>query len=210
MRGKTLILGLLLALTAIAQEPARGSYEDLLARFKAMPGLEAEFREEKRFALLDAPLVSEGTLHFLPPGKLARHTRAPTKSTVLIDGDTLAFGDERGKTELDLKQKPVVRLFVDAFVKLFAGDRPALDRMFTVEHEAKPDDAWSLVLRPKLSPMKETIERLELAGHGLVLERMRLLEVGGDETITTYSRVDAERRYAADEVARVFRLPETK
>lgn len=208
--GDALFFALSLAAATLAQEPAppaKGSYEELLARFRAMPGLEAEFREEKRFALLDAPLGSEGTLHFLPPGKLARHTRAPTTSTVLIDGDRLAFGDDKGKTEIDLAQKPVVRLFVDAFVKLFAGDQVALARMFHVEHRALPDDGWTLVLRPKLSPMKETIERLELAGRGLVLERMRLLEVGGDETITTYTRVDAERRYSPEDAARVFRLP---
>lgn len=211
MRGSTWVAGLVLtAAVAAAQEPpAKGSYEELLARFRAMPGLEAEFREEKRFALLDAPLVSEGTLHFQPPGRLARHTRTPTTTTVLVDGDRLAFGDERGRTELDLARKPVVRLFVDAFVKLFAGDRAALDRMFVVEHRALADDGWTLVLRPKLSPMKETIERLELAGRGLVLERMRLVETGGDETITTYSRVDAERRYSPEDAARVFRLPET-
>lgn len=181
--------------------------EDLLARFKAMPGLEAQFREEKRFAMLDAPLVSEGALHFAPPGRLARHTTTPVRSTVLIDGDRLAFGDERGQSEIDLAQKPVVRLFVDAFVKLLAGDQAALERLFAAEHTALPDDAWTLVLLPKVSPMKGIIERLELRGAGLVLDRMRLLEVGGDETITTFSRVDAERRYTPEEAARLFRLP---
>lgn len=182
--------------------------EDLLARFRAMPGLEARFHEEKRFAMLDAPLVSEGTLHFSPPGRLARHTTTPVRSTVLIDGDRLAFGDERGQSELDLAQKPVVRLFVDAFVKLLAGDQAALERLFAAEHTALPDDAWTLVLLPKVSPMKGIIERMELRGAGLVLDRMRLLEVGGDETITTFSRVDVERRYTPEEAARLFRLPD--
>lgn len=179
---------------------------ELLARFKAMPGLEAQFREEKRFAMLDAPLVSDGTLHFQPPGRLARHTTAPVRSTVLIDGDRLAFGDARGQSEIDLAQKPVVRLFVDAFVKLLAGDQAALERLFTMEHTALPDDAWTLVLLPKVAPMKGIIDRMELRGSGLILERMRVLEVGGDETLTTFARVDVERRYSPDEAARLFTI----
>lgn len=182
--------------------------EDLLARFRAMPGLDARFREEKRFAMLDAPLVSEGTLHFQPPGRLARHTTAPARSTVLIDGDRLAFGDAGGQSEIDLAQKPVVRLFVDAFVKLLAGDQAALERLFAAEHTPLPDDGWTLVLLPKVSPMKGIIDRMELRGHGLVLERMRVLEVGGDEAITTFSHVDVERRYTPEEAARLFRLPD--
>lgn len=201
---------LLLGALALAPAPGRAApdaLDDLLARFRAMPGLEADFREEKRFALLDAPLVSRGTLHFQPPGRLARHVTAPAPSTVLLDGDRLAFGDEHGRTELDLARRPAVRLFVDAFVKVLAGDRPALARIFHLAHAPADDDGWTLVLRPRVSPLKEAIERLELQGRGLVLARMRLVEVGGDETLTTFSRVDVERRYGPDEAARVFRLP---
>ncbi|MCO5169981.1 MAG: outer membrane lipoprotein carrier protein LolA [Planctomycetes bacterium] len=200
----------LLLLGLLAPAPGRAApdgLDDLLGRFRAMPGLEAAFHEEKRFALLDAPLVSEGTLHFQPPGRLARHVTAPARSTVLLDGDRLAFGDEHGRAEVDLARRPVVRLFVDAFVKVLAGDRPALERIFELEHAQGDDDTWGLVLRPRASPLKDAIERLELRGRGVVLTRMRLVEVGGDETLTTFSGVDAARRYGPDEAARVFRLP---
>ena len=202
------LAALVLAAWLAAPAAARPApLEDLLARFRAMPGLQADFREEKRFALLDAPLVSEGTLHFAPPGRLVRHTTTPVRSTVLIDGDRLAFGDEQGQAELDLTQRPVVRLFVDAFVKLLAGDQPALERLFALEHAQGGDDAWTLVLRPLVPPMKGIIDRMELRGHGLVLDRLLMVEVGGDETLTTFTRVDVERRYAPDEAARIFTLP---
>ena len=88
--GVVLVAGALLAGPAAAQEPVAApvastpALEQLLARFAAMSGLSARFREEKRMALLAAPLVSEGTLYFAPKGRLARHITAPAPATVLL------------------------------------------------------------------------------------------------------------------------------
>jgi outer membrane lipoprotein-sorting protein len=188
--------------------PARADgpmLDGLLAEFAAMPGLRATFREEKRIALLEAPLVSEGTLHFAPPGRLARHVTSPAPSSVLIDGDRLVFGDAKGTRELDLAARPPVRAFVDAFVKLLAGDRPALEKLFTIELEPR-GPAWRLVLRPKASPLKDVFDRLEAEGTGVVLARLGVYERSGDSTETTFRDVDAARPYAKDELERVFRV----
>ncbi|MBL8974763.1 MAG: outer membrane lipoprotein carrier protein LolA [Myxococcales bacterium] len=213
-----LVAGALLAGPAAAQEPVAApvastpALEQLLARFAAMSGLSARFREEKRRALLAAPLVSEGTLYFAPKGRLARHITAPAPATVLIDEGSLRFADAGGTETMSLTQNPVVRLFVDSFVKIFAGDRVALERMYTMELAALPAAAdgvarWSLRLRPRVAPMTQIIERLELVGHDVALESMRVVEVGGDETLTTFSEVDTQRRFTAEELSALFRLP---
>jgi len=216
--GVVLVAGALLAGPAAAQEPVAApvastpALEQLLARFAAMSGLSARFREEKRMALLAAPLVSEGTLYFAPKGRLARHITAPAPATVLIDEGSLRFADAGGTETMSLTQNPVVRLFVDSFVKIFAGDRVALERMYTMELAALPAAAdgvarWSLRLRPRVAPMTQIIERLELVGHDVALESMRVVEVGGDETLTTFSEVDTQRRFTAEELSALFRLP---
>jgi hypothetical protein len=214
------VFALLAALAAPAQAapaapPAAATapaLEQLLARFAAMSGLSARFREEKRMALLAAPLVSEGVLYFAPKARLARHITAPAPATVLIDEGTLRFADAGGSQALSLDQNPVLRLFIDSFVKIFAGDRAALERMYTMELAALPAGAdgvprWSLRLRPRVAPMTQVIERVELEGHDVVLETMRVVEVGGDETITTFREVDPARRFTAEEQAALFRLP---
>ncbi len=216
--GVVLVAGGLLAGPAAAQGPVAApvastpALEQLLARFAAMSGLSAKFREEKRMALLAAPLVSEGTLYFAPKGRLARHITAPAPATVLIDEGSLRFADAGGTETMSLTQNPVVRLFVDSFVKIFAGDRVALERMYTMELAALPAAAdgvarWSLRLRPRVAPMTQIIERLELIGHDVALESMRVVEVGGDETLTTFSEVDTQRRFTAEELSALFRLP---
>lgn len=200
------------AAAPIAVAPAVMTLDQLLARFAGMTGLSAKFREEKRMALLAAPLVNEGTLYFAPKGRLARHITAPAPATVLIDEGSLRYADAGGSETLTLDQNPVLRLFIDSFVKIFAGDREALARMYTMELVGLPAGAdgaprWSLRLRPRVAPMTQVIERIDIEGHEVVLETMRIVEIGGDETITTFSEVDAARRFTDQELAALFSLP---
>jgi hypothetical protein len=185
------------------------SLDALLARFAAMSGLQASFREEKRMALLAAPLVNEGTIYFVPNGKrprLARHTARPGRSVVLIDGGALKVADDAGREEIALDKSPAVRLFVDSFVKIFAGDREALAAMYTMALEAE-GQRWTLRLKPKVAPLDKLIERVEITGEGVVIATMRVVEVGGDESVTTFTAVDPGRKFTAEELAALFSLP---
>jgi len=204
-----------------AKEPV--SLAALLARFRALPGLEARFHEVKKLALLKAPLVSEGTIHYAPPDRLARQTTRPAFSTLIVDAQQVRFGDAEGSQSIPLEGNPVVRLFVDAegsqsiplegnpvvrlfvdaFLKVLAGDRGALERIFAIELRAS-GRGWAMTLSPRLAPMTEVIERIVLEGRGAVIARLVVREKDGDETVTTYSSVDVERRYTAEEKARLF------
>ena len=215
-----LLCACLLALPAQAQAQApvavtsvsSPALQELLARFAAMSGLSAKFREEKRMALLAAPLVNEGVLYFAPRGRLARHITAPAPATVLIDEGSLRYADAGGSETMSLDQNPALRLFVESFVKIFAGDRAALERMYTLSLTQLPASAdgvarWSLGLRPRVAPMTQIIERIEITGHDVTLETMRVIEVGGDETVTTFTEVDTKRRFTPQELTTLFTLP---
>lgn len=214
-----MLMGALVSAPVQAQAPVSApvvvapmTLDQLLARFAGMSGLSAKFREEKRMALLAAPLVNEGILYFAPKGRLARHITAPAPATVLIDEGSLRYADAGGSETLTLDQNPVLRLFVDSFVKIFAGDREALARMYTMELVGLPAGAdgaarWSLRLRPRVAPMTQVIERIDIEGHEIVLETMRIVEIGGDETVTSFSEVDAQRRFTEQELATLFSLP---
>jgi hypothetical protein len=184
----------------------------LLSRFAKSPGISAHFHEEKHIALLQAPLVSEGTIHFAPPGRLARHTTRPIASTLLIADNRVQFGDATSKDSVDLGSNPVARAFVESFVMLLAGDRAGLERYFTlrfspVSGAGTPGAAWRLSLAPRTSPMNKVIKEIALAGEGLTVREMEVRESNGDWTRTTFTQVDVEHRYSPAEQAQVFRLP---
>ena len=180
----------------------------LMAQFARAPGLQARFREEKHIALLDAPVVNEGTIHFSPPGRFARHTEKPLASTLLIDGGKLQFGDaDGGKQSLELGTNPVAKLFVDSFVMIIAGDRKGLERVFTLALAPAPGGAWKLVLTPRVAPMDKVIKSITLSGTGLALRELEVRESSGDWSRTSFTDVDVNHRYAPAEAARVFRVP---
>jgi hypothetical protein len=203
------LVGASMPAPAHAQDPttqaAPLTLERLLDGFAAMPGLSAEFREEKFMALLAEPLVNEGTLHFAK-GKLVRHVTKPVASSVLIADGLLEFGDASGKETIDLAQNPVVRLFVDSFVHIFAGDRTALEQLYAIQFTPGEGGSWVLVLRPRMSPIDKVIDRVILDGTQLAVAKMRIIEVGGDETITTFTKVDTAKKFGERELAELFRV----
>jgi hypothetical protein len=199
---------------ARAEAPATLTFPALLARFAAMPGLEARFREERRIALLAAPLVSEGVLLFSPPGSLLRRITTPAPQTVLIRDGQLTYSDGDRTGRLDLGANPTVRQVVESFGYLLAGDEAALRRLYDVRFALRPGagagpgmEAWEVALTPRPPALRRVLREVRLRGAGVALEEMRVLETTGDETWTTFTAVDAARRYSPAERARVFSLP---
>lgn len=177
--------------------------DELLAGFAKMPGLYAEFRQESHFGLLAEPLVDTGTIHYAD-GKLARRTLSPTPSVVVMDDQGIEYGDGKTVERIDLAGKPAVKQFVDAFTRIFAGDRNGLEALYRVELTAGEGRSWTLTLVPKVSPMDKIIAKVVVSGTELEIATMRVIETGGDETITTFAKVDTARKYTKADKQRLF------
>jgi len=193
--------------TAVGQSPpaaSPGTARDLLAAFKGLVGLEARFHEEKRLALLAAPLISDGRIYFLAPDHLTRQVTSPSPGRTTIDGTTVSFEDERGRHTMSLSDNPVARLLVLSFEEILAGDATALSRAYEVTLRAGPDGSWSLLLKPIVEPLSQLVAQIEVNGRGRTIDRMLLREVGGDQTLTTFSSVNTARRFSAEERGRIF------
>lgn len=166
-------------------------------------GVEARFREEKRLALLSEPIESRGTLYFVPPNRLSRETREPSPSRLVIDGDRVSFRDAAGGETVDLSTNPIAREYVANFIVLFGGDLEALESRYQPRFRAGAS-GWTLELVPRAARLREFIERVTLAGRGRALERMELVEAGGDRTTTWFDAVRTDRVFSDAELARIF------
>ncbi len=192
------------AVAAPAPAPGEGlSLETLMHHFATTSGVRAEFREVKEIALLDAPLVSDGVLYFVPPRRFARFTTRPGASSFVIDGDHLAFRDETGGDTVDLSSNRVARAIVDNMIGLWSGDLAALRQNYEVGFAAD-GSRWKIRLRPLHAPVDKLIAHIVLEGDGAQLSRMELLEKGGDRTITTFHDTQVDRRFTPAELARIF------
>jgi outer membrane lipoprotein-sorting protein len=185
---------------ALAQSTA--TVDSVLGRFARIEGLTLSFREEKHIALLSMPLVTEGTLAYARPGRLARRAGG---QIVLIDGSALRMSDGGREQHIDLTSQPIVRSFVDSFRAFLAGDRAALERSYTIAF-AHTDADWTITLTPRAAPLTQFMTSIVFHGAGDALTRMTMTETSGDTTTTTFSSVDDHHRFGADEAARVFSL----
>ncbi len=192
---------------ASAQAP---SLDRLLARFAALPGLEAEFTEEKTMALLAVPVRSEGRIWFAGnPDRLMRRVTAPDPSQALILGGSLRMRSGGRTEELDIDSNAVLRGFVDSFRAVLAGDQAALERYYEAELSAgEGDEAWVLHLRPRNPDLRRFVRTITMRGHGVNIDDMLMVEVNGDQTRTTFRNVNARRRYSSSESTRIFRIVE--
>lgn len=162
--GAAFAFALLLVPSGAPAADDAATMDALLARFHGLVGLSARFHEEKHIALLAQPLVSDGTVHYAPPDKIARHTLTPSPASVVLDGATLRFGDGTSERAIDTGASPVVRAFVDSFRAVLAGDRAALERSFVLDFHALggAGPKWELGLVPRDAPLARIIREIPL------------------------------------------------
>lgn len=203
-----LLAGVLLAPVAAPRAglPAADALAQLIADLAAIPGLEAHFREEKRLALLEDPLVSEGSLYYARPDRLRRSVEQPVRSTLVLRGGELSM--EAGGTSrvIDLESQPTVRVFVESFRLILAGDLTRLRELYDLDLRSATSDGWELVLTPRAPPLSEAIAAVEVRGRGRVLRELVVRESGGDETLTQFRDVDPARTFSERERDELFRI----
>lgn len=181
------------------------TFDEVMQRFARLPGMQAHFREQKTIALLAVPLVSEGTVHFAPPRRLARYVTSPSPASIVVVGDALVMTEAGHVERFDLASQPVVGQLVSTFVDLLAGDARSLRTRFDVQVTAQPDGRFELELRAR-GALARLVRSVHASGHDVILERLVVTEASGDVSTTTYTDVDVRHRYDAAEAARVFAL----
>lgn len=177
--------------------------ETLMHHMATTSGVRAEFHEVKHIALLEQPLESDGTLYFIPPARMARITRAPGATTLVIDGSRMSYRDTTGGNSVDLSGNRVARAIVENFVVLFNGDLDALQKHYEVGFDAE-SARWHMRLVPKGPPVSQLIASIELRGDGPALQEMVVVEKEGDRTTTLFHDVVVDTRFSPEELSHIF------
>lgn len=186
-----------------ANTPAPATARALLKAFAQVKGLEAQFTETKKNALLMAPLVNHGRLFFARPRFLARFVDRPRKSQVVISATALKV-TENGKTQtIDLSGRPEARLLVSSLVDVLAGDHQGLESAYTLKYEVQ-GRAWTLELRPKSKTLARLIARLQFKGQGLAVQEVTVEETSKDVSVTKITHANPKRTFTPKEHRRLF------
>jgi len=204
------------AARANAADPAIEDLSSMLAAMRSSPGVVADFTETKELALLSSPLVSTGTIFFIPPRRFVRVVTSPGHSRLVVDGDKVRMEESTGNKEFDLSASPVARQIVDSFVVLFNGDETRLRQLYEADFQPHAADEyagsqrWHLHLVPRSMPLDRMIKQFDMTGTGAHIDRMESVEPDGDRTVTEFGRTDVAHHFSDKEIADLFGAPDAR
>jgi outer membrane lipoprotein-sorting protein len=176
---------------AMAQPESKTKWDltQLMHDLRQVKTARSRFVERRYLAILNAPLESSGTLVYIAPGRLEKHTLSPRQESLTIDGDTLLIENkETGqRRQLALEEQPVVGAFVESIRATLAGDLETLHRFYEVSLEGDAN-RWRLRLKPTAPRMREVISEIRLSGNGTWVGVIEILDAGGDRSVMTITR----------------------
>jgi outer membrane lipoprotein carrier protein LolA len=180
-----IFLWLAIAASAGAQTQAQAGWglPQLMATLSRVKSASAQFVERKTLRVLDAPLVSSGTLLYVAPDQVEKITVLPERERIAISGDRLTIegsGSDRPRT-LSLANAPEIAAFVEAIRATLAGDLPALDRFYRIEL-AGGRAAWKLDLTPRAEKLAQLVRRIRISGSGEKITAVETDEGDGDHS----------------------------
>ncbi|MDB5411830.1 MAG: hypothetical protein JWR10_165 [Rubritepida sp.] len=166
---------LFLALPALLPPSVARAQDDALTRLmRALSEVRerrSRFTEEKSIPELDLPLPNEGTLLWIAPDRLEKHTRWPIDERLEVSGGRLVYerADRNLRREFALSEQPEMQALVEAIRGTLAGDIGTLRRHYEVAFDGSPDGIWRLVLTPLSLRVRGAVQRITVTGEGAEL-----------------------------------------
>ena len=182
-----------LALTAIVGIGA-SSYvhaltaAELMQTLSDVPSSRVHFIETRHSTMLKKPLMLSGRLVYRRPDRLEKHVQAPYEESITIEGTRVSVtrpGADAGRV-FTLPASSAAQALIESLRATLAGDLQALERHFAVAVSGSRND-WTMSLTPRDAALGAVVLRVDFAGKGSRVQRIEVLEAGGDRSVTTIS-----------------------
>ena len=171
------LAGGLLALTSLAAT-AQWSVTDLMAALAARGDADATFTELRYVPVLDAPVKSSGTLRFVAPDRIEKHTLQPRAESMVLAGEQLTLRQGQRARNLALADLPDGGLAINSLRGTMAGDLAALRRGWTVTLHGERSK-WTLDLTPVSASVAQYIETVQIEGRQDQIDRIEMRQADG-------------------------------
>jgi hypothetical protein len=179
-----LLTSLLLPLACIATPaPDAADANALIASLHRPAPARTPFAEARFMRVLDKPLIVSGELGWLGEDRLERRVDTPTKEvSTIADGEVTQQREGKKPRTFSLTRAPQLKVLLDSFVALLAGDPSRLSESFDVTL-GRDADRWALTLTPRDARIAKQIARIQVYGTGTLARCMRMDEADGDMSI---------------------------
>jgi outer membrane lipoprotein-sorting protein len=185
-----LLAASLLAGTAHAEGSSDWTLDRLMSTLARNKSGRATFTETKYLSIAEQPVESSGELVFIAPDHLEKHTLRPKPEHMVIDGDKLTIERNQRKVTMPLTQYPELSAFIESIRATLAGNRFALEAVYTVAIAGRGDD-WTLTLTPIDARMRKVVSTVTLDGTRDMLRTVTIRQADGDHSLMRLHRVAA-------------------
>jgi outer membrane lipoprotein-sorting protein len=179
LRARALAAVLLLAAGPAA---AQWSVNDLMAALAARGSADASFTEQRYVPILDAPVQSTGTLRFIAPDRLEKHTLQPRAESLVLAGNQLTLRQGERTRSLALTDLPDNGLAINSLRGTMAGDIAALRRGWNVTLHGERR-IWTLSLTPLSAAVAQYIEGVLIEGRQDQIDRIEIRQADGVRSV---------------------------
>lgn len=190
-RGRLLSLLMLAAAGSCTAEAADTGWDlqRLMQELGQVKVAKARFSERKYLAILTAPLESSGTLTYIAPDRLEKHTLVPRAESLVLEREQLIIESKEPprRRSIRLQDYPAVGIFVESIRSTLAGDLELLSRLYRIALEGD-ERKWRLVLKPGDPKMQDLVSEIRISGSRNWIGTIEILEPGGDRSVMTVTR----------------------
>jgi outer membrane lipoprotein-sorting protein len=189
VRALLALLASLYTAGAMGADAGAWDLKRLMGELGQVKSAKAKFVERKQIAILNAPLESSGTLLYVAPARLEKHTLTPRAESLVLDGDrvTLENKAQNQRRTLSLQQYPEIGALVESLRSTLAGDLATLQRYFQVALEGS-ETQWRLILKPSEPAMQRMVSEIRIDGSRAWVSGIEIVETGGDRSVMTIVR----------------------
>lgn len=169
---------------AASSSPGSDLLDTLMHQLAARRSGHVTFTEVRHLAVLDRPLESSGELLYESPDRLEKRILKPRPETLVLAHGVLSATRGKHTRTVELAAWPQLAPFLEALRATLAGDRTALERIFSLELEG--DAArWTLKLTPRDPEAARAVARVIMTGENANLRTVEILEADGDRSLLT-------------------------
>jgi hypothetical protein len=155
---------------------------DLMAALAARGSADASFTEQRYVPILDTPVQSTGTLRFIAPDRLEKHTLQPRAESLVLAGNQLTLRQGERTRSLALTDLPDNGLAINSLRGTMAGDLAALRRGWNVTLHGERR-IWTLSLTPLSAAVAQYIEGVLIEGRQDQIDRIEIRQADGVRSV---------------------------
>ena len=177
------------AVAADSSDPAAWDVQRLMRELAQVKTANARFLERRHLGILTAPLDSSGTLVYIAPDRLEKHTLRPRPESLVLERNelTVESKERNQRRTLVLQDYPVIWAFVESIRATLAGDLPALSRFYQVGLDGG-ERRWRLSLIPSDPRLQDVVSEIRISGDRNWINAIEMIETGGDRSELTIIR----------------------